>query len=57
LIALWTPFLAFACLIWWMYRTLAKVPGGQPIGALERFATLTAKAVRSAMPRRAEAGA
>jgi lipopolysaccharide export system permease protein len=41
LIALWTPFALFACLIWWMYRTLAKVPGGQPIGALERqFAKL-----------------
>ena len=25
-------------LIWWMYRTLAHVPGGQPIGALERVA-------------------
>jgi lipopolysaccharide export system permease protein len=40
-IALWTPFLLFAALIWWMYRTLATVPGGQPIGALERqFAKL-----------------
>ncbi|HWI86792.1 MAG TPA: LPS export ABC transporter permease LptF [Sphingomonas sp.] len=35
-IALWTPFILFAILIWWMYRTLATVPGGQPIGALER---------------------
>jgi len=34
-IALWTPFALFALLIWWMYRTLAHVPGGQPIGALE----------------------
>jgi lipopolysaccharide export system permease protein len=40
-IALWSPFLLFAALIWWMYRTLAMVPGGQPIGALERqFAKL-----------------
>ena len=41
LIALWTPFALFGLLIWWMYRTLAKRPGGQPIGALERqFAKL-----------------
>ncbi len=37
-IALWVPFLIFAGLSWWMYRTLAHVPGGQPIGALERVA-------------------
>ena len=43
LIALWTPFVLFAALIWWMYHTLATVPGGQPIGALERqFAKLGA---------------
>jgi lipopolysaccharide export system permease protein len=36
LIALWVPFLVFAALIWWLYRQLAHVPGGQPIGALER---------------------
>ena len=38
LVALWVPFLLFAGVIWWMYRTLAHVPGGQPIGALERQA-------------------
>lgn len=38
ILALWLPFLAFAGLVWWMYRTLALVPGGQPIGALERGA-------------------
>ncbi len=38
IIALWVPFLAFGALVWWMYRTLAYVPGGQPIGALERVA-------------------
>ena len=54
LIALWTPFLAFSCLIWWMYRTLAVVPGGQPIGALERGAAQIAKRVQSWLrPRRA----
>ncbi|RVT93338.1 LPS export ABC transporter permease LptF [Sphingomonas crocodyli] len=38
LIALWVPFLAFGALTWWMFRTIAFVPGGQPIGALERVA-------------------
>jgi lipopolysaccharide export system permease protein len=35
-IALWLPFLVFAALILWMYYIVAYVPGGQPIGALER---------------------
>ncbi len=38
LITLWGPFLLFAALILWMYHTVAFVPGGQPIGALERGA-------------------
>lgn len=38
LIALWVPFMLFAALILWMYRTLAVVPGGQPIGAIDRAA-------------------
>ncbi len=46
IIALWTPFLLFAALIWWMYRTLAQVPGGQPIGALERAASKAGQAIR-----------
>ena len=33
---LWVPFAVFAALICWMYYTIAYVPGGQPIGALER---------------------
>lgn len=36
ILALWVPFLAFAGLTWWMYHMVAHVPGGQPIGALER---------------------
>ena len=36
LIALWVPFVIFAALIWWLFYQLAFVPGGQPIGALER---------------------
>ena len=35
IIALWGPFLLFALLIVWMFRQVAVVPGGQPIGALE----------------------
>jgi lipopolysaccharide export system permease protein len=46
IIALWGPFLLFAALVWWMYRTLAHVPGGPPIGALERLATKSGGAVR-----------
>src|SRR5690606_29877378 len=38
LLALWVPYLLFAGLAFWMYYTLAHVPGGQPIGALERVA-------------------
>ncbi len=38
-LALWVPFALFAALIWWMYRTLAHTPGGQPIGAIERQAS------------------
>ncbi len=34
-LALWVPFLLFAALILKMYHTLAHVPGGQPIAALE----------------------
>lgn len=35
-LALWGPFVLFALLIAWMYYQTAYVPGGQPIGALER---------------------
>jgi lipopolysaccharide export system permease protein len=44
-IALWTPFLLFALLILWMYWTIAHKPGGQPIGALERFAAKAGNAI------------
>ncbi|MEQ1509719.1 MAG: LPS export ABC transporter permease LptF [Sphingopyxis sp.] len=41
--ALWIPFIGFVALTLWMFHTLANVPGGQPIGALERsFAKLAA---------------
>ncbi|OWQ98419.1 LPS export ABC transporter permease LptF [Sphingopyxis witflariensis] len=46
LIALWVPFLLFAGLAIWMYYTVAHVPGGQPIGALERVATKAGQKIR-----------
>jgi lipopolysaccharide export system permease protein len=36
-LAQWIPYGLFFALALWMYRTLAYVPGGQPIGALERL--------------------
>jgi lipopolysaccharide export system permease protein len=40
-LALWVPFLFFCALTLWMFRTIAFVPGGQPIAGLERgFAKL-----------------
>ncbi|WP_432770870.1 LPS export ABC transporter permease LptF [Sphingopyxis sp.] len=45
-IALWVPFLLFAALAIWMYYTVAHVPGGQPIGALERVAAKAAQKIR-----------
>jgi len=42
IIALWVPFFIFGSLILWMFRKVAYVPGGQPIGALESsFAKLS----------------
>jgi lipopolysaccharide export system permease protein len=51
-IALWGPFLVFAGLVIWMYYTLAYVPGGQPIGALERVFAKLGKALRRYLPKR-----
>jgi lipopolysaccharide export system permease protein len=45
-LALWTPFLLFSLLIWWMYHTLAYKPGGQPIGTLERASDKASAAFR-----------
>ena len=44
--ALWVPFLLFAALICWMFYTIAYVPGGQPIGGLDRFFGAIGSAVR-----------
>jgi lipopolysaccharide export system permease protein len=57
LVALWVPLVLLSAAVLWMYHVLAHKPGGQPIGALERFAAKTAKAVRTAMPKRADAAA
>ncbi|WP_231462919.1 LPS export ABC transporter permease LptF [Sphingomonas sp. URHD0057] len=53
-VALWSPFILLAALIFWMYHILAHKPGGQPIGALEWFFAKSAKYVRktaNAVPR------
>jgi lipopolysaccharide export system permease protein len=46
MLALWVPFLLFAGLILWMYHVIAHVPGGQPIGALEVFASKAGKSLK-----------
>ena len=48
---LWLPLVILAGLIYWMYHVLAHRPGGQPIGALEWFATKVARRARSLLPR------
>jgi lipopolysaccharide export system permease protein len=50
IIALWGPFAIFAGLVLWMYYTVAHVPGGQPIGALERVFSKALRAVTSRLP-------
>ena len=44
---LWGPFFIFAALIVWMYWRVAYVPGGQPIGALEKFFSTVGKKITS----------
>ena len=55
ILALWAPLVLFAAMIMWMYHVLAHRPGGQPIGALDRFFAGFAKLFRSLLPRRREA--
>ena len=50
-LALWIPFVLFAAMIFWMYHVLAHRPGGQPIGALERFFVKLARTIRRLLPR------
>jgi lipopolysaccharide export system permease protein len=50
-LALWGPFVLAAALIGWMYYQTAYVPGGQPIGALERWFSRGASMVMSLIKR------
>lgn len=52
LLALWIPFVMFTALVGWMYYQVAYVPGGQPIGALERGIAIVTRAVTSRLPGR-----
>ena len=54
-VALWVPLLLLSALVVWMYHVLAHKPGGQPIGALEWFATRVVRQVRSLLPKAREA--
>lgn len=56
-IALWGPFVIFAGLILWMYWRIAYVPGGQPIGALERVFDVAVRKMRKLFARRRATGA
>jgi lipopolysaccharide export system permease protein len=51
-VALWVPFVIFALLIFWMFYTIAYVPGGQPIGWLERGAARLGKLISARIPGR-----
>ena len=59
LIALWVPLLIFAALVCRMYYVIAYIPGGQPIGGLERVSAKLVKAIARRLPgrRREEATA
>ena len=46
IIALWVPFALFGALIVWMYYQVAYVPGGQPIGTLERLFAKSGKLIK-----------
>ena len=52
LVALWGPFVVMMALIFWMYHVVAHRPGGQPIGALERFFDRVGKVVKKLFKRR-----
>ena len=45
------PLALFATMILCMYHVLAHRPGGQPIGALERFFAKGAKVAKAMLPR------
>ncbi len=51
-LALWGPFAVFAALVLWMYYQIAHVPGGQPIGAIDRMFGKIAKSILRLLPGR-----
>jgi lipopolysaccharide export system permease protein len=53
--ALWIPFAIFAGLCSWMFYVIAFVPGGQPIGGLERGFSKLTKLIARLVPKRGEA--
>lgn len=57
IVALWVPLILLSAFVLRMYYVLAYTAGGQPIGALERFAGKTVKLLRAMMPRIGEARA
>ncbi len=52
LIALWVPLMIFAALSIRMYYVIAYIPGGQPIGGLERVSAKLVKAIARRLPGR-----
>jgi lipopolysaccharide export system permease protein len=50
ILGLWGPFTIFAGLVIWMFYTIAFVPGGQPIGAIDRVLTKAWKWIRRRLP-------
>jgi len=52
IIALWVPFLLFAALVLRLYWVIAHVPGGEPIGGLERGAARIGKLIGRYLPGR-----
>jgi len=52
IIALWVPFLLFAALVLRLYWVIAHVPGGEPIGGLERGAARVGKLIGRYLPGR-----
>lgn len=52
ILGLWGPFALFAALILWMYWRVAYVPGGQPLGWLEKGSEIVVKWFKSLLKRR-----
>ena len=55
-VALVGPLALFTLLIVWMYRQIAHVPGGQPLGWLDRIADTAGKRLRKLLRRRTGLG-